>query len=266
MNSEQHSAFPNMRDFLELNEIAAEQCSLATDEFSRVSGEKLPASINGLGSVLSLLYRASCCAWGCREGDHQCEWFAARVVNQGMSAYRLIRAGYYDESLMLIRGIGEIANLLWLFNADVTNFDQWSSSSRDERMRKFSPNAVRTKLTNLGGIGSPIDDNRYRHLCEVGTHPVPGFAPGHYSGTGRPVLGGLLQPVGVYVCITELSYAVAMCAIPLSKLLGLQEEQAKDLVSKALSLIESLGAFTILNYNDLLTEAQKKTNRDGVPD
>lgn len=255
MKPERHSEFPIGRDFLELHEKMVDRGSDSADIFTQESGEKLPASIDGLGTVLSLLYQASCCAWGCKGGDHQSEWLAGRIVNQSMSSYRLIRGAFYDESLMLVRGIGEIANLMWLFNADSLEFQKWKTSDRSMRLNSFGPAAVRKKLNRLGGIGAPIDDDRYRNLCEIGTHPVPGFAPGHYSGTGHPVLGVLLQPVGVYVTVTELAFAVAMSGISLSKLLDLPEEQRNKLSEAALNLIRSLGAFTILNYNELLAQA-----------
>jgi len=264
MTPEQHSEFFIGREFLEHHERSVDKGSEIADLFTRDSGEKLPASVEGLGTVLSLLYRAACCAWDCRGGDHQAEWLAGRVVNQAMSSYRLIRGAYYDESLMLVRGIGEIANLLSLFHANDRDFHDWKTADRGTRLNRFGPAAVRKKLNQLDGIGAPIDDERYKCLCEVGTHPVPGFKPGHYSGGGRPVLGVLLQPVGVYVAVTELSFAVAMSALPLSKLLGLKEEQRLDLGRSSLNLVRSLGAFTVLNYNDLLAQALQKSDPDNV--
>jgi hypothetical protein len=58
------------------------------------------------------------------------------------------------------------------------------------------------------GLLPPIDDDRYHALCEVGTHPVPAFKPGHYSGGGPPVLGLLFQFVGYAMCLNELGYAI----------------------------------------------------------
>ena len=265
MTSEAHRAFPSERDFLEFQEAAVDLASQSTDEFTSQSGEKLPASLNGLGAVLSLLYRAACCAWGCKGGDHQLEWLTGRVVNQGASAYRVIRAGYYDEALMLIRGIGELANLLWLFKAQPSEVEAWKISDRKQRMNNFGPGPVRKRLTKLEGIGPPISDERYRRLCEIGTHPVPGFAPGHFTGTGRPILGATLQPVGVFVCVTELSFAVAMCGVALAKLLLLEKTLADEIAQKSLALIRSLGAFTVLNYEELLAEAYRKERAAGAP-
>ncbi len=246
--------FPVGCAFLDELEQSADVASRTADKFTRSSGEKLPASVEGLGNVMSLLYRAACCFWGCRGGDHQVEWLAGRVINEGMSSYRLIRAAYYDESLMLTRGIGEIANLLWLFGHDPVALPAWQRATPRERLQDFRPQSVRRRLESQGGL-VPIDQERYQRLCEIGTHPTPGFAPGHYSGTGRPVLGVLLQPVGVYVAVTELCYSTAMSAHSATGLLGLGDEQRNQLAREAIGLIRSLGAFTVLNYEELLQKS-----------
>ena len=263
MTPEQHQAFPVRRDFLELNETATDEASRQAELFSQDSGKCLPATLDGLGTVLSLLYRLACCAWGCRVGDHQIEWLTARVVNHAIGAHRLIRAACYDEALVLIRGVGEIANLLWLFDADPTTLERWKAADRRGRLSQFNPAKVRSVLKSAmpkgAPIGAPIDDNRYRALCEVGTHPRPAFPPSHYGGTGRPVLAALMQPVGVYKTMTELGYAVAMAAVPLSQLLDTDDEIRHALRSEAAALVRALGNFTILNYEELLANALAKT-------
>ena len=205
MSEGAHAAFPVGSAFLDLQIGASNSVAEATDAFLRESGEKLPATLESLGTTLSLMYRAACCAWGCNGGDHQLEWVAGRVINQSTASFSLIRAASYDESLMLVRGIGEIANLLWLFQSDQPQLQAWQEASRKERLSNFGPAAVRKKLESLQGMGPPIDNQRYQKLCEVGTHAVPGLAPSHYSATGRPLLTGIFQPVGVYVATTELA-------------------------------------------------------------
>jgi hypothetical protein len=150
MTPEQHEAFPVRRDFLKVVQTETDKASQNADLFLQGSGERAPATLDGLGTVLSLLYRLACCAWGCRGGDHQMEWLTGRVVNHAVSAHRLIRGGYYDEALVLIRGIGEIANLVWLFDADSTALDRWKAADRRERLNKFGPGKVRTLLKDGG--------------------------------------------------------------------------------------------------------------------
>ncbi|HER8900607.1 TPA: hypothetical protein VMX41_001800 [Streptococcus pyogenes] len=258
MTPEQHQSFPTGTDFLTLLQTGSDEGSEKADAFSHQSGERLPATMNRLGNVLSVLYRLACCAWGCKGGDHQIEWLTGRIVNQAVGSHRLIRAGLYDEALMVIRGIGENTNLLWLFHADASALESWKASDHDTRRKKFQPGMVRNRLKTLSKIGPPIDDHRYRKLCEVGTHPVPGFAPGHFNGTGRPVLGIIPQPAGIYASATELGYAVGMAALPISKLLDMEADLRTALGNEALKLISDLGQFNVLNYESLLAQAHEK--------
>lgn len=253
---DQHADFPVGFDFFNLHCKATDQAAEATDLMYRSSGVKLPATVEGLGTVLSIMYRAACCGFGCSGGDHQLEWLVGRVVNQANAAFSLIRSASYDESLMLTRGIGEIANLLWLFQNDASTKEAWRNASRRERMKKFGPAAVRKALAQLGGLGPPVDDARYQKLCEIGTHPIPGIAPSHFTGMGRPVLSGLVQPVGVYVATTELSYAVAMCGTPTAAIVIEDKEVRQRLFTASLTLGRSLGSFTVLNYEEKLAEFQ----------
>jgi hypothetical protein len=253
MKTEQHETLPVGADFLALVQETADAASENADEFMKNGGKRLPASMVRLGNLLSYLYRLSCCAWGCSNGDHTLEWLAGRVVNQSMAAHRLVRAANYDEALMLIRGMGEVANLLWLFMGDKAELASWQTASRKERMNTFGPAAVRQRVEKqLGSKFIPIDQQRYQRLCEVGTHPVPGFRPGHFSGTGRPVVGGILQQVGVFVCMTELGYAVSMCSRPLATMVGVPDEAKKTMIKQSKAILGDLGAFTILNYEELL--------------
>lgn len=259
MTPEQHHDFPEGRQFLATVQADIDRFSTEADRFAESSGEKLPATVEGTGTVLSILYRLACCAWGCRGGDHQVEWLSGRIVNQTISAHRLVRAGYYDEALMLIRGIGELANLIWLFKEDADEMKAWKVADRKVRITQFGPGAVRTRLEKLSSMGPPIDRERYSRLCEVATHPVPAMPPGHFTGTGRPILGALIQPVGIYVSMTELGFAVAMAAVPLSALLEPEEAVRSRLFTQAVQLTRNLGAFTILNYDELLAEVYAKT-------
>jgi hypothetical protein len=252
MTPEQHKRFPREIDFLDLLQTLSEQVSKATDEFSSDAGEALPSTLKGLGNTLSLLYRMACCAWGCKDGDHQLEWLVARIVNQAVGAHRLMRSGYYDEALILVRSIGETANLLWLFAADTTSFETWKTGDDKTRRKLFKPVVVRNRLKTLVEIGPPIADDRYEALCEIGTHPTPGVRPDHFSGTGRPTLGNILQEVGVFVCATELSFAVGMSAVAIAKVIDTHFDAKAQLRAEAIALIESLGSFTIINYEQQL--------------
>lgn len=258
-------SFPTGFEFLKEHERLAERSAADTEQFLRGSGEKLPPSARRFGTVVSLLYRAACCFWGCRGGDHQVEWLSGRVVNQAMGSYRLIQSSHYDEALVLVRGIGEVANLLHLFNADPRALGSWKQASRRQRFANFGPAAVRKRLEESTGT-APVEQDRYQRLCEIGTHPVPGTAPGHFTGTGTPILGLVSQPVGIYVCVNELCFASALSAVGAARLLGLEKLREKQIIDESAMLIRSLGAFTILNYEQLLAEALSPSDENTEDD
>lgn len=250
--------FPRGLAFLQALESANEHSLKHSDAFLQAGGKRLPDSVEKLGTLLSLLYQAACCRWGCRGGDHAVEWLAGRSVNLGISAYKLIRSAFYDEALLLVRSIGEIANLLWLFRSDERELPAWKNSTRKQRLKRFSPRAVRTRLEERGNVGAIIDRERYGRLCELATHPMPGVVPGQFSGAGRPILGMIMQPAGVFVAVNELSLSLAVTAVPASHLLDLDQGHKSMLGSAAVALLRSLGRFHVLNYHDLLRDVRLK--------
>jgi len=109
---------PEGSDFLKLVSQQEDACEARTASALPRLGKLAPACYRNLGTVLSLLDRAASCYWGCRGGDHVVEYIAGRSCSSARAARRLFEFGYYDESLSINRSIGEIANLLLLFNFD----------------------------------------------------------------------------------------------------------------------------------------------------
>src|SRR6266849_3968786 len=68
------------RAFLEHTQLVADAASGYADEQALKAGERVLASLEGLGSLLELMHGLACCGWGCRGGDHQIEWLLGRVV------------------------------------------------------------------------------------------------------------------------------------------------------------------------------------------
>ena len=160
---------------------------------------------------------------------------------------------------MLIRGMDEIVNLLWLFQEDRAEMATWKSADKKARLNQFGPGAVRYRLEKVSKLGPPpINSERYSALCEIATHPTPSLAPGHYTGTGRPVLGAIIQEVGVFVCINELAYAIAMAAIPVAVLLDSNMGLRRQVKEQSIHLLKSAGSFTVLNYEEGLRQASGK--------
>jgi len=167
-------------------------------------GEKAPRCYEMTGRVFAVLDALSSCAWGCAQGDHVLERLVARSVNHSRAAWKLALMGFYDEALVLTRGVGEIANLLSLFDARSESFAHWKSLDERTRRREFSPVRVRTELET---IGTPIRvvSETYAELSSRNVHVNPSTSPQTYDMLGRPKGGGYFQEAGLLICQNELA-------------------------------------------------------------
>ena len=256
MTSEPRNIENHLDVILSLFQKAEDETNNFEIEFS---GKKHPETIKNLGKGITLLYKAACCFWKCNGGDHLIERLVAKAVNQAICSFKLYKGCFYDESLMITRGIGEIVNLLYVFQNFPEKREEWKTLDSKNRFKNFSPSAAR-KILEKAGKFVPIDKTRYSKLCEIGTHPSPSEVPGHYSGTGIPILGMIVQPAGAYVSITELSFAIGLLCVVTPELIEVDDNVSKDFHDLGISLIKNLGAFHILNYSELLAEAI--TNRE----
>src|SRR5689334_18633072 len=80
------------------------------DKF-KLDGDNSLQTYDALGDLLGMLYKLAVCGYGCHGGDHKIEYITGRSYNLAISALKLLRLGYYDESLSLIRSMSEVVNL-----------------------------------------------------------------------------------------------------------------------------------------------------------
>lgn len=250
---------PEGLDFLRLVLEQEDQCEEHTRQRLIEMGEKAPQCLEHLGSVLSLLDRAASCFWECRGGDHIVEYLAGRVSSSARAALRLLYFGFYDESLLLTRGIGEVANLLFLFMKDSQVLGEWQRSSKKERLNGFTPVKIRLRLEALG-IPVPIDEHRYTRLCEIAAHVTPQTKPQAHNPFGMPFNGAYFQEAGVLVSLNELAAATALVTVPLPQLLNLDEEKRKYFREAALKLLQFVGAVNVLSVQDIWEQIQNQSD------
>ena|SRR5712675_2202888 len=105
---------PRGKAFLKFAAAVEDANAAETDKLLPEMGDKATACYREIGTILSLLAQMASCWWVCRGGDHLIEYMCARTASFGRASLRLIRMGFYDEALGLIRTIAEIANLLGL--------------------------------------------------------------------------------------------------------------------------------------------------------
>ena len=192
------------------------------------------ASFNEL---LELLYKFSCCYWGCHGKEHVFETICARVVNNLVVASRSMNWGYYDESLSLVRSVGESANLLNLFLVDNTQIRRWIDLNEKERLFHFKPVNVRILLEKRKWL-IPFDQNLYQSLCEQSTHPSPHALTNAYNKPRQAVLGLVFQPNGFEKSFWLSCYALSVVAGPISKLGVFAETPSKEMLDLGLDLFK----------------------------
>lgn len=164
-----------------------------------------------LGSCMAGLYLSATCHRQCMRGDHLVETLGARAYNIAFSAYSLIEIGMYDESMSVIRSLGELSNLISLFKSDKDSQRQWCQSNKSQRIKNFGPAAVRRRLEQLGG-DIRADKDWYSQVCEAYTHVSPILEPNDH-GIEKNVCGGIFQKTGYIGCIEQLTRMVLIVAL-----------------------------------------------------
>jgi hypothetical protein len=185
--------------------------------------------------LLNLLFDFATCAWGCAGRGHLIEAITGKCVSSARAAIRLIDFGHYDEALALIRSIAEVANLFCFFIDDPDQYKSWLSSSRKERLHKFSPVQIRLCIEERG-LPIPYDEKRYRILSEAGTHANPEVRPQTHNTYALQTLGGMFQERGYVLCITELALCVAIVGATSVVITDLQQDKRDLIKAKALAL------------------------------
>ena len=243
-------------EFLKLAWNLEDRCETETDKWLPDAGVKLPRCIEALGTVLSLLDRLASCWWGCRGGDHVEEYLLGRAVSNARGALGLLRLGFYDEALTIIRAIGENANLLALFAFSAQSRESWRSIDDEQRKRQFSPVKVRLKLENIDAI-IPMKEETYSKLCEAFTHVNPRTKPQSHNPLGMPTLGGHFQEAGTIVTLNELASIMVSIAGAGTILLAPSSER-EAFAGGIEQLAEAIGAIDLKHIPDYWDKIQKE--------
>ncbi len=180
-------------------------------------------------------------------------YLSARVGSFARASLRLIRFGFYDEALALVRSVGEIANLLCLFEAEPASLDAWKTSERYARLRDFSPARVRRRLQNAKRP-APMDEDRYQRLCELVTHPTPEIRPQSFNVHGKPLSGSTFQEAGVLIALNELAAVVAVSTLTAAQLIAPGSARVTYITKASMDLLRSLGGLSVVTMNDIFEE------------
>jgi hypothetical protein len=249
MGDDRDAFIPLGTDFLNLVRDHEDKCEISTRQRISELGDKAPKCLTSLGTVLSLLNRASSCFWGCRGGDHVIEYFAGRVASSSRATLRLLHFAFYDEALSLVRSIGETANLLLLFAKDDGSFEKWQNATKKDRDKTFRPVHVRERLEELK-IPLMIDQDRYSRLCELAVHVTPSIRPQGYNILQIPTSGGYQQDEGILLVLNELGIAMSHATVPLPKLLGYDNIRRQEFMNASADLLCNIGGIDIKGLDE----------------
>lgn len=244
-------------DFLTLLRRQEQECQATVDEWLPHAGEKAPRTIRALGTALSYLDRIASCWWGCEGGGHPRERVVGRAVSNARAALLLLRSGYYDEALGMVRQIGEVANLLLLFIGDDGAFRQWLDLDDQGRRRSFSAVQVRERLEEAG-LGMAMDQDLYRKLSGMSVHASPHTMPQGHNVFSIPTMGAVFQDEGTLVSLNHLASLVAFVLVCASAILDDRDDR-ETVLQAAQDLVGSIGAASVESV-----EQHRDTIRDSA--
>jgi hypothetical protein len=250
---------PEGLEFLKILSQSEDRCEATTDEALPQMGTQAPLCVERLGTVLSLLDRLSSCWWGCQGGDHAIERLIFRAVSLARASYRLLRFGFYDESIALSRSIGEIANLMGLFSLDRDDLTLWRSADAKAQKDVFSPVKVRLRIEGHGKQ-APIDEDRYRSLSSLSLHVTAPIAPQAHNLFERPVSAGHFQQEGFLLSLNELALAMVYVAIFSSTVIPLENELRRTILYAGRDLGDAIGGIDILHIGDYRAKLREQVD------
>jgi hypothetical protein len=233
------------------------ECERITEDQIPKLGKRLPLCVQRLQRLNFLLARLGTCSWGCRGGDHVVEYLVTRAVGTMQASLRCIRTGFYDQSLTLTRSIGETANLLALFHADKTLQAESTAADRRTRLNRFGPVKIRLLLEGKGEL-VPVEEDRYRELSEIGTHPVPGGRPQDFSEHGRGQIGGRYQETALFITVNELAYASFFLGFFGALTANIDDERRKEIGQAAADVYVVIGGIQITNWDETKQKLRAK--------
>jgi len=239
-----------------------DRCEKATEKRLTKIGQKAPLCYEHLGQLLGYADMIGSCVYSCpgeSEDAHAIWYLVARTSSFGRAALRLMKMGFYDEALIIVRSMGEICNLLVLFSLSPEAMEEWKTSDRAYRMTNLSPSKVRRRIEAMGGV-TAITATKYAALCEVSTHPVPDLRPQRFNHAGKSMTGGMyVQDAGILVVLNEMALALAQLVIAAAKVCKVPREPFKQIQEVCVLCLKSVGGVDL----ESLVNALARNPKDG---
>ena len=167
----------------------------------------------------------------------------------------MLRSGYYDEALGLIRQIGETANLACLFVQSAESHEEWRGASEEVVRNGFSPMKVRLNLEKLP-LPLPMDQNTYGLLSSQSVHVNPETSPQSHNPFSLPTLGGYFQEAGALLALNHLGGMVGW-VLWLAVALIKPPTDRKVVVDASVALLRSIGSVNLNSVQDYFDGIRK---------
>ena len=195
---------------------------------------------------------------GCRQDTHIEERLVGRAAGNARAALRLLRSGYYDEALGLIRQIGETANLVSLFVQSEESQEEWKGASQEETRYSFSPVKVRLWLEDLP-LPLPMDQEICGLLSSQSVHANPHKSPQSHNLLSIPTMGGYFQEDGALLNLNHLGSMVGWMLWLAVKLIKPPTDR-RVIVDASVSLLRSIGGVNLNSIQDRYDEIRESPN------
>ncbi len=192
--------------------------------------ENLKEHLGIVKESLDLLYRLTILYENKDDDELALQYLAIRMFNTVVSALKLLLSGYYQNSFAVQRDLLETGLLLDYFRTNRIKINEWKTSTRQDRLRNYSPRAIRNALNARDGSSKNRRAEIYETLCEYATHPTaPSFQLTQNKGSGT--IGPFFEGKKLEGALTELAIRLPMFALVYALLfpkLPLESQKAHD--------------------------------------
>ncbi|MFD1745780.1 DUF5677 domain-containing protein [Rhizobium helianthi] len=195
--------------------LVDETAIVAAHDRMIASDEDLSRHLDHINSCLDFLSRLPELHTETNEDELTLLRLSIRCFNSGASALRLLRCGYFQPAMTMVRDLIEIYFLMDLFTKQPQSFRDWRTMSEKERKKHFKPIRVRERLDEIDGFKEKKRQKSYDMLSHHAAHVNPNghqlISPGNMTQIGPFPDYGLFR-AGFEELATHLGFAsVVVC-------------------------------------------------------
>lgn len=161
---------------------------------------------------------------------------AIRCFNSGASALRLLRCGYFQPAMTMVRDLIEVYFLMDLFAKEPQTLKDWRSMDDNDRRKYFRPVRVRERLDKIDGFKENRRQRAYDLLSQHAAHVNPTghslISPGNMTRIGPFPEYGLFR-----AALEELATHLGYAAVVVCNLIDTDDRGALMVKSQFLSCL-----------------------------